>query len=318
VSEPRRLAGPRFDPARVVTIAAPLLGLGAFALLEWVGWGSERDSRAIGGAAELAVWQFLITAQVVVWAVFAGAGLRAVKELDAHADAWLPESAPAWRARWRGETARFLLFIYGVVVVLLIAGGVAGLRNPYVMSGQNWKIPLLHVVAGAAALPFFVVLKRVQLCAAEDVWWSTTAGDIARIHLLRRYLRSATASLGAIIALAVVATGALRQAVEAAALTPLPNTFVLVYGAWFTGILAAVYLHVSSALDGRARSILEDAAPLPDPEPEAAEAFAASTKLRGELSAELELGGDPKKDLEGLIAVLSPLGGALLTQLGGL
>jgi hypothetical protein len=308
----------RFDLARVVTLAAPLLGLGAFALLKWVGWGSERNPWATGGATELAVWQFLISAQVVVWAVLAGAGLRAVTGLNAQVQVWLDEASPAWRARWRRETARFLLFSYGVIGVLLVAGGLAGLRNPYVMSGQGWKIPLLHVVAGASAVPFFVVLKRVQLCAAEERAWSTTARDIERIHLLRRYLQSATASLGAIIALAVIATGALRQAVEAATLTPLPDTFVLVYGAWFTGVLAAIYLHVFTALDGRARSLLERAAPLPDPSLAAAEAFAASTKLRGELSAELELGGDPRKNLEGLIAVLSPLGGALLTRLGGL
>lgn len=306
------------DLARVVTLAAPLLGLGAFALLKWVGWGSERDPGAAGGSPELAVWQLLITAQVVVWAVLGGVGLRMMKELDAHAKTWLTANSSAWRMRWRKETARFVLFSYGVVVVLLVAGGVAGLRNPYLMSGQNWKIPVLHVVAGAAAYPFFVVLKRVQLSAAEEAGWSTTARDIERLHLLRRWLRSATASLGAIIALAVIATGALRNAVEASGLTPLPDTFVLVYGAWFTGIIAAIYLHVFTALEGRARSLMERAAPLPDPNLGAAEAFAASTKLRGELSAELELGGDPRKNLEGLIAVLSPLGGALLTQLGGL
>ncbi len=311
-------ASQRFDLARAVTLAAPLLGLATFALLKWAGWGSERDIHALGGARELAVWQFLLTAQVVVWSVLAGAGLRAVKALNAHAQAWLAETAPAWRARWRKETARFLLFSYSVVAVLLVAGGLAGLRNPYVMTGQDWKIPLLHVIAGAAAFPFLVVLKRVQLCATEETGWSTTAKDIERIHLLRSYLRLATASLGAIIALAVIATGALRQAVEAADLTPLPDTFVLVYGAWFTGVLAAIYLHVFTALDGRARSVLERAAPLPDPNLGAAEAFATGTKLRGELSAELELGGDPRKNLEGLIAVLSPLGGALLTRLGGL
>lgn len=315
---PRGGTRERFDLARDVTVAAPLLGLGAFALLRWVGWGSERDPLAVGGARELAVWQFLITAQVVVWAVLAGAGLRAVKELDTLAQVWLSNTATGWRAMWRTETVRFLIFSYSVIAVLLVAGGIARLRNPYVMSGQSWKIPLLHLVAGAAAVPFFVVLKRVQLCAAEEVGWSTTAGDIERIHILRGYLRSATASLGAIITLAVVATGALRQAVEAAALTPLPDTFVVVYGAWFTGVLAAIYLYVSTALDARARTILERAAPLPDPSPAAAEAFSASTSLRRELSAELELGGDARKNLEGLIAVLSPLAGALLTQLGGL
>jgi hypothetical protein len=318
ISDSEAGASQRFDLARVVTLAAPLLGLGAFALLKWVGWGSERDRGAAGGSRELAVWQLLITAQVVVWAVVAGAGLRTMNELEVHTKVWLAGATSARRVRWRKETARFLLFSYAVVVVLLVAGGVAGLRNPYVMNGQDWKIPVLHVVAGAAAYPFFVVLKRVQLCAAEEAGWSTTARDIERLHLLRGWLRSATASLGVIIALAVIATGALDKAVTASGLTPLPDTFVLVYGAWFTGIMAAIYLYVFTALDGRARSLMEQAAPLPDPNLAAAEAFAGSTKLRGVLSAELELGGDPRKNLEGLIAVLSPLVGALLTQLGGL
>ncbi len=54
--------------------------------------------------------------------------------------------------------------------------------------------------------------------------------------------------LGAIIALAVVATGALRNAVEVAKLDPLPETFVVLYGAWFTAILGAIYLYVFGAL----------------------------------------------------------------------
>ncbi len=56
--------------------------------------------------------------------------------------------------------------------------------SPTALSWSCSKIPLLHVVAGAAAFPFFVVLKRIQLCAAEEIGWSTTARDIERIHLL--------------------------------------------------------------------------------------------------------------------------------------
>jgi hypothetical protein len=126
----------------------------------------------------------------------------------------------------------------------------------------------------------------------------------------------ATASLGTIIALAVIATGALQHAVQAAKLSPLPESFVLVYGGWFTGVLAAIYLYVFTALERRARSIREKAAPLPQPDIASAEAFAASTKLRNELTQLLELGGDPRKNLEGLVAVLSPLVGALLSLAG--
>jgi hypothetical protein len=309
-----------FDLARVVIAGAPFLALGVFALLEWADWGRPPDAKAEGGEKELAVWEGLITAQVAVWAVLAGVGLRAMRELDAHAEAWFVESTEAWRARWRRETTWFLLFSYGVMVVLFVpsALGAEELRNPSILTGQEWKVPLLFVVAGVANFPFLFVLKRIQLCAVEKGEWSTSARDIERIQVLRRQLRSATASLGTVIALFVIASGALSDAVEAAGLKPLPDSAILVAGAWFTGVLAAIYLYVFTSLDGRARRFLECAAPLPDPNPAAAEAFVASMTLRRELSAELELGGDARKNLEGLIAVFSPLAAALLSRFGGL
>lgn len=66
-------------------------------------------------------------------------------------------------------------------------------------------------------------------------------------------LRSATICRGAMVALAVLATGALRTAVAAAQLRPPPETFVLLYGGWFTAILAGIYLYVFGALEERAR-----------------------------------------------------------------
>jgi hypothetical protein len=308
------------DLARVVIAGAPFLALGVFALLEWADWGSQPDAKAEGGEKELAVWEGLITAQVAVWAVLAGVGLRAMRELDADAEAWLAESTDAWRARWRKETTWFLLLSYGVIVVLFVPStlGSGELRNPSILTGQEWKIVLLFVVAGVAIFPFLFVLKRIQLCAAEESGWSTRAKDLERIQVLRRQLRSATASLGTVIALFVIASGALSDAVEAAGLEPLPDSAILVAGAWFTGVLAAIYLYVFTSLDARARGILERAAPLPDPSRAAADEFVASTTLRRELSVELELGGDARKNLEGLIAVFSPLAAALLSRFGGL
>jgi hypothetical protein len=83
-------------------------------------------------------------------------------------------------------------------------------------------------------------------------------------------------------------------------------------------VLGAIYLYVFGAIDRRARWIVEQAAPLPEPRLESAEAFLASIQLRSQLAQEVELGGDARKNLEGLIAVLSPLLGALLTRLAGI
>ena len=159
-----------FDLARVVIAGAPFLALGVFALLEWADWGRPPSDKAEGGEGELAVWEGLITAQVAVWAVLAGVGLRAMRELDADAEAWFVESTEARRARWRRETTWFLLFSYGMLVVLFVpsALGADELRNPSILTGQAWKVPLLFVVAGVANFPFFFVLKRIQLCAVEE------------------------------------------------------------------------------------------------------------------------------------------------------
>lgn len=293
----------RFDAARAVTLCAPLLGLAAFAVLEWVDWGADRDPRASGGADELAVWEFLVTASVVAWAVLAGLGLRLLHDVGELVE------------RRRRETVLFVLYVYVAIAIVLIAGG---LRNPFVMAGQDWKVPLLHVVAGIANLPLLLVLKRIQLQASDAAGWSTTARDLERLRFLRRCTQTATAALGLVIALAVIATGALREATAAAQLTPVPDTFVLVYGAWFTGVVAAVYLHVFGALEARGRWMLDQIAPLPDVVPESTEAFLTTRALRHELAGELELGGDPRRNLEGLLAVLAPLVAALLTRLGGL
>ncbi|MPZ94791.1 MAG: hypothetical protein GEU96_07690 [Propionibacteriales bacterium] len=302
--------------ARSVMLSGPFLGLAALAMLEWADWGAHRDSGARGGASALAVWEFLITASVVAWAFLAGVGLRLLGALD-ELDAAPPEPDRS-RARRRIETTRFVVFVYIVLAVVLAAGGIAGLRNPFVITGQDWKIPLLHLLAGAANVPLLVCLKRIQLNAADQSRWSTSARDVARLRLLRRATHQATVALGVVIALAVIATGALSQATEAAGLTPLPDTFALVYGASFTGVVAALYLHVYGALEVRGRWMLDTAAPPLDPSPESAEAFASRRSLRSELAQELELGGDPRGNLEGLLAVLAPLAGALLSQLGGL
>ena len=136
--------------------------------------------------------------------------------------------------------------------------------------------------------------------------------------MLRRQLRTATAALGTVIALFLISSRALSEAFEAARLEPPPDSIVLVAGAWFTGILTAIYLYIFTSVDERARALLERAAPLPDPNPAAAEEFTTTMNLRRELSAELELGGDTRKNLEGLIAVFSPLAAALLSRFAGL
>ena len=299
--------------ARAITLVAPLLGLGVFLFLDRGGDVYKT------GEQELGIWKILITAQVIGWGVLVGVGIKGLGEIDRLVEERMPGSSLAWHARYRWETVRFLTLTYGVLGLLLVTGGVTGIKNAPLISDQWLKILLLHILGGLGAVPFFLALKRIQLVATDDRIWSASARDIERMRSLRGHLRTITAALGMTIAFAVISSGALRSAVEAVEevdLTPLPSSFILIYGGWFTGVLAAVYLHVFASLERRARAIMEEAAPLPDPSLASAESFARTTSLRGVLSQELELGGDPRKNLEGLIAVFSPLIGSLLSLAG--
>lgn len=291
-----------------LTLAAPLLAIGTCAFL---GIGTE----PVDPTLELGAWKVLIATQVAAWTLFLAFGIRGIVRLEANIDEW-SHPGLAGRSRWRRETILFLVLVYGILLSMLVIGGIAKLQNEPLLAGQSVKIALLHVVAGAAASPFLIGLKRIQLYAEDDGLWSGSANDIERLQVLRRYLRSATAAMGTVIALAVISTGALRNAVVAAGRDPLPQEFVLIYGAFLTGVVGAVYIYVFSAIEARARSIVQAAAPLPGPNVASADAFSTAVRLRGELSQVLELGGDPRKNLEGLIAVFAPLIGALITGVG--
>lgn len=291
---------------------APVLSaVGAYLVLEHVDVGMQPDPRA-RPTDRLAVWELVVTGSVVAWIVLAGVGARLLRDPSAA----VPGVASWWHVVRRGK--RYFAAVYGAVAFPLIFMVLADLGNPTILIGQQWKNALLHVVGAAAILPLLIVIKQVKLQAQDGGAWSPPADAIARMTASRRSLHVATAALGAIIALAVIGTGALRDAVAGAGLDPLPDTFVLVYGAWYTGVLAAIYLDAFAAVERRARDILEGAAELPAPSVGSAQAFSAAVALRAELAQQLGLGGDARQNLEGLVVVMSPLIGAILTRLGGL
>ena len=70
--------------------------------------------------------------------MLAGVGLRLLQDFDGRATVS------------RRTAAVFVLYVCVTVAIVLVVGGTAGLRNPFVMPGQNWKVPALHVLAGVA------------------------------------------------------------------------------------------------------------------------------------------------------------------------
>lgn len=186
-------------------------------------------------------WRLLIAAQVAAWTIFLGVGIKGLGDLDALFRGWSRDGRSVRPERWRMETIRFSILLYGTLSLLLVLGGIAGISNPPLIAGQGWKIPVLHMIAVAAASPFVVTLKRIQLCAEDDALWSSTASEIERLQFLRRRLRTATA----------------------ANRTPLPESFVILSGGFLTAVVGATYIDVFTALERRGRAILRAAAHCP-------------------------------------------------------
>ena len=296
---------------RHVERAAPLLGaIAAYVVLEVVNVGMQPDPDARPDG-RLAVWELVVTASVVVWIVLGVFGARMLRDLETVPD------VTSWR-RIVGRASGYFAAVYGAVAFPLVFMGLTGLGNPTILAGQQWKNVVLHLAGAIAILPLLIVVKQIELHAHDDAAWSPGAHTIARISRLRRSLHLATAALGAIVALAVIGTGALRDAVAAAHLEPMPDTLVLVYGAWYTGVVAAIYLPAFGAIERQATRILDEVAQLPDPSPASAQKFSERVAYRAQVAQQLGLEGNARQNLEGLVVVMSPLIGAVLTRLGGL
>jgi len=284
--------------------------IAAYLVLEVVNVGRQPDPSARPDG-RLAVWQLVVTASVVVWIVLGVFGARMLRD---------PETVPdvtSWRQIVRRARGNFAA-VYGAVAFPLVFMGLTGLENTTILTGQQWKNVVLHLAGAVAILPLLILVKQIELHADDDAAWSPGAHAIGRISRLRRALHIATAALGAIVALAVVGTGALRDAVAAAGVEPVPDTLVLVYGAWYTAVVAAIYIPAFWAIERRATRMLDEVAQLPDPDPETAQTFSERVAFRAEVAQQLGLDGNARQNLEGLVVVMSPLIGAVLTRLGGL
>ena len=254
-----------------------------------------------------AVWEVLVTVSVFAWVILAGIGwrlAREVRELSGRpADVW--------------PVIAFVVTVYVAVALPLILAALLDITNDKVLAGQQLKNFFLHLAGVVLIAPLLIAIKRLQQFAEDDSAWSLTVETIADVTELRRALNLATAALGGIVASAVVATGALRDAVAAAGFDTTPDTFVLVYGAWYTAVLGGIYYYAFAAIEERAEWFLERTAPLPQPSLDAAEEFSTAVDLREQLTQELELGRSAFANLEGLVVILSPLLGAVLTRLAG-
>jgi hypothetical protein len=102
--------------------------------------GSDPDPRRAGGEHELGLWQLLVAGQVVVWALLAAVGWLTLRNFKRS----VPTPASMSRAQRQLEMGSFVVFVIAAALLLLALQWLAGLQNPTILPGQQWKNLVLH------------------------------------------------------------------------------------------------------------------------------------------------------------------------------
>ncbi len=274
------------------------------------------------------VWQLLVMLQFLVWAGIAVLNTRNLRDI-----------------RTRGDVDRkpwlFLAAVYGGMLLIFAPALTMGLIASE-DSALACPVILLVVIGGLAVLPALLSLHRVRAVAKQDALWKaqeSNPGDDPQapdptgdpspsasakavldneqapspqsdllMRRLRRRVQPAVASVGVVIGLALIVDGQIASARVSLDVESGPPLIVL-YGSFFTGVLFAIYVWVDAALDWRSRSCIDDLVGPSDPTDWAE--FQKTEARRTALESAFGLGRSTRESFEGLVAVASPLIGAL-------
>jgi len=250
------------------------------------------------------LWLFLIAAQTALWAI-AAAALTTVQIRKSLERAW-PDA--------RGAVVAYVVAaavpLYGFVAYASLRTHIS---DP--LPDHRWKLFALETLGTTIALIGVAEFALVKVCLHKEAARGTAA-DIARYVDLRSLLQRVLTIEGAILGAAVLAAGALRNAVIAHTheQSAYPREYIFIVGAYFTLILALVYAPVYLKLLQVGRANLDTACPLVDP---ASRKWLAAYEKREKLGQYLQLEVTASASFRAGIAILAPLTSALVALLLG-
>jgi len=269
-------------------------------------------------------WEFIASPKAMVW-IFFVAGQFAF---------WANIVEPLWR--WRSQ----LRLDYGLrqtrAIRLKLAAAIVFFALPgfflvYIVPDSNLahhdpKMGLVNLIA-----------MMVALIAVAGIWYvraaleATFAGKgpggrpvrsvqegIAVLLDLRSYLQRFISLLGAMVALATLAKGALRQAFLATGGDPakFPPEYVLLQGAYFTALLALVYIPTFTILAAIGTDLVDSTYPVTAPALDWDDLARWQTN-RKSLEELLQLGSGAVHNLRASVSILAPVATSVVTVLLG-
>ncbi len=280
-------------------VAAALIGSALTPAILLPGAWASRASRTFVGTFGFHIWVVTLGAQTAFWGVIA---------------------IPLWRSlrTFREEIRSHRLGVFGTALafIAILAGGPVAMRLPRLnpLDGATWKVTLLSSIGGlAVGIPALTGMVLVQIASRRRFRSRPPSKrDVERFVAMRNDLQRFLLVAGAMIALTTLATGVLRNALLTDGLDParFPPELVLLYGAFFTAVIALAYVPAYTALVGAGRRIVELALPMPEP---TAPDFGGWYDARKSLSEFLQLEVTVADRLQVGIIVLAPLTSAVLS-----
>jgi hypothetical protein len=288
----------------VAVLAAFILGALAAAVLLFFdalvgGSAWEEAGRRFLRRPETLVWLTLLAAQAGLWVVGWGAARALLAQLS--------------EGRSRAVTITgFALVGLLVVAVIVLPAVTTPTATPLPL--HRPKIITFIVLGALAAAPWIEAIWRVGTIATKRgaVLEADESAPLAfdSYLRLREQLGQAVVVLGVIVAGLTLTTGALRLAIlKETPAADFPISSVLVYGGFFSLLLALIYVPVQLRMIALGNRLRDRAVPI------TAAADLDAFKRRGEAETVLQLSAGPIASMQAGLAVLAPLLTALLGQL---
>ena len=284
-----------------------VLGLGGFLAgvgLLLIGALQTDRSEAFVRSVRFAVWATVIGAQTAFWLLVA-------------APLW-SDVTSAWRRAKIGRSATVALAAALILILVVFPMFSLAREVPWPLWGHQPKVRLLTLVGGLlvgvpALSGIALVQQRVRLRAAGLIHTDDVRFAVEARSETNRYLFVA----GAVIGLAVLAAGALREATVPAFVPEdeFPQEGVLLYGAFFTGLLLLVYVPAHLALKRlgvRTRDGYFPLSKMPAPDSDSLKGW---LDKRTTLEILLQLNVTPSQQLQTSLFILAPLLSAVFTSL---
>ena len=246
---------------------------------------------------EFLVWFFLIFLLTALFVIFSCPLWKALKQLKQYFIAkkldialsviifFILLSLPYWIPLYVVPfSISFPLAYHKIKMLLLSTIGFITTGSPAVIG-----IFLIHVALKST----FANLKPTQK-------------HISQYHLFQKHLQLFVSTLGIVVGLLTLATGALRKTLISFGTSPkdFPSSIVLAYGLYFTMLIALIYFPVYNSLLKAGRQLCDIFFPMPLPD---SKSWAETYSNRKKLEEFLQLQKSTPQRFQSSIAIAAPL-----------